>query len=199
MTFQQLPQPNSASQTHRSLQGALTLPAFVQAGVYLVFGLITVFWQQPTAATDAVLLGLFMLALGASTALTGARLKPYDPQLTQSLNSIAMLLAGAAALTLVLGTSIFWMSIIVSVALGLASILKIFCGVRAKRSLPFIAKDWQLEGIIMTCASVGLLMMSSIGSKAVLGTAGGGAIIAGVFLLIGALSIASEAKKLERD
>ena len=65
---------------------------------------------------------------------------------------------------------------------------------RAKNSLA-IAKDWQLEGLIMTLAAAALVIIGEIGEKALLGTLGGGAIISGVFLIIGAFTLRGAEKK----
>lgn len=169
-------------------------PALATALVYLVFGLITVFWQQPHLHGVTIACGVFMLALGLANAFFATRVKFDDVPAAQSLNSIAMMLGGAAVLLVLLSGNTFFFTLITAVALGIASVLKLVLGMRTKEKLA-IGKDWQLEGLIMTITAVALVVTSGIGDKAMLGTIGGGAIITGVFLLLGALALGADEKK----
>lgn len=195
MTSPQISNPNSGKpKTAGGADSALVLPSFLHAGVYLLFGLITVFYQQPHLTALTNLVALFMLFLGGTTAWSGIRVKVSEPKIGQGLNSIGIILAAAAALLLITPNSDLWTSVIIAVALGFASIMKILVGMQAKQTVA-LAKDWQLEGLMMTIAAATSTLMSEIGTKAILGTLGGGAIITGVFLLIGVLSAKSDTKK----
>lgn len=173
---------------------AIALPAFLSAALYLAFGLSTVFVQEPSFTLVNFLTGGFLLMLGVAQAFTAQKIRPFESTISQSLNSMALVLAGAAILLLIVSPSTFGFILIVSLALGLTSILKILLGMRAKNSLA-IAKDWQLEGLIMTLAAAALVIIGEIGEKALLGTLGGGAIISGVFLIIGAFTLRGAEKK----
>lgn len=173
-----------------SADRALIPVAFATAAVYLIFGLITVFVQNPSEATVNILTAGFLIALGAVHAFSGQRSRPYNAAVGQSLTSVALVVAGAAVLLLILANSPLLFILIVSLSLGLSSILKILAGMRVKETLA-IAKDWQLEGLIMTITAAALVLTGEIGNKAILGTLGGGAIITGVFLLIGAFTLRS--------
>lgn len=183
-------QPGSEQNAHR----ALALPAFITAAIYLVFGLSTVFVQEPTLGTLKILTGVFLLTLGLAQVFTAQKVRFFDAAVGQSLTSTGLVLAGAAALLLLTAHSEFIFIVIVALALGIASILKVLLGMRTKHLFD-LGKDWQLEGLIMTISAVGLVVIGEIGDKAILGTLGGGAIIAGVFLLIGAITLGSHHPK----
>lgn len=203
--FSETPAPSDRSRAHVSsphagatprvqpggeqgARGALAMPAFVTAAIYLIFGLITVFVQEPTLGTLKILTGGFLLALGLAQVFTAQKIRFFDAAAGQSLTSAGLVLAGAAVLLLLIAHSEFMFIVIVALALGVASILKILLGMRTKHILD-LGKDWQLEGLVMTISAVALVVIGEIGDKAILGTLGGGAIIAGVFLLIGAITL----------
>ena len=75
--------------------------------------------------------------------------------------------------------------------IGLGALLKGLLGARY-RSVIAAARDWVLEGTVMLAAALAVPFMANIGPKAVLGVTGGGALIAGVFLLVGALGARTE-------
>ena len=88
----------------------------------------------------------------------------------------------------------FWLTLIAALVLGLTGVLKVLAGMRTKEQNP-AARDWQLEGLMITLSAAALPLVSEIGDKAIMGTAGAGALVAGVFVLIGALTLRSQASK----
>lgn len=178
----------------RRLAAALAAPTATHALVFLIFGLVTVFWQEPTLTVITVMLTAYLLAYGAASFFTSrALLREGDDQNSQVFTSIAGIQAGAGVLVLLLPRGEFWLTLVVCVALGLTGVLKMLAGMRTKGHNP-AARDWQLEGAIITIFAATLPVVSEIGDKAIMGTAGAGALIAGVFVMIGALTLRSAGK-----
>lgn len=168
---------------------ALAAPTAAHALVFLAFGLVTVFWQEPTLGVITVMLALYLMGYGAASFFTSrVLLREGDVPSSQAFVSIAAVQAGAGVLALLLPRGEFWLTLVASIALGLGAVLKMVAGMRTKGENP-AARDWQLEGGIITISAAALPLVSEIGDKAIMGTAGAGALIAGVFVMIGALSL----------
>lgn len=168
-------------------QASLTRPLLVQALVFLAFGLITVFLQEPSLAAASVLLALYLLALGASSYYFSRSLGLEDPALGRALASLGLVLMAAGGLLLVLQPHAFPLALISSLALGVAGLFKLLAAGRP--SAGPLARDWRLEGIVLMLSALGLPLLADLGAKALLGTAGASALVAGIFGLIGALSL----------
>lgn len=173
----------------------LTAPTAATSLVFLAFGLVTVFWQTPTLGVVTVMLALYMLGYSGATFYTGKAMgRTGDDATAQVLTSISAILAGGGALTLLLPRGEFWLVLVSALVLGFAGVLKMLAGLRTKGDNP-AAKDWQLEGGVVTIFAAALPVVSDIGTKAIMGTAGGGALIAGVFLAVGAFSLRSAGRQ----
>ncbi|WP_421083750.1 hypothetical protein [Rothia nasimurium] len=179
-----------------ALAGALVRPTLLHALVFLAFGLTTVFWQEPTLGVITVMLGLYLLGYAGASYITSAtwRRATADGATAQAFMSVALIQAAGGVLALVASRSEFWLTVIASCALGVTGILKLLAGMRTQGMNP-AARDWQLEGAVVTLSAAALPVVSEIGDKAIMGTAGGGALIAGIFLLVGALTLRGEARR----
>lgn len=178
-----------------ALAAALTGPTLVHALVFLAFGLTTVFWQQPTLGVITVMLGLYMLGYAGASYLTAQTLRRVgDSSTAQAFTSIALVQAAGGVLAFVAPRGEFWLTLIAACVLGLTGVLKLLAGMRTKASNP-AARDWQLEGTIVTLSAAALPVVSEIGDKAIMGTAGGGALVAGIFLVVGALTLSADARR----
>lgn len=179
----------SARSLDSQLAGALVRPTLVHALVFLAFGLTTVFWQEPTLGVITVMLGLYMLGYAGASYLTAQTLRRVgDASTAQAFTSIALVQAAGGVLTFVAPRGEFWLTLIAACVLGLTGVLKLLAGMRTKASNP-AARDWQLEGAIVTISAAALPVVSEIGDKAIMGTAGGSALVAGIFLVVGALTL----------
>lgn len=187
-------EPKNASEnspTGTSLAGLLATPTLAQALVFLSFGLITVFWQTPTLTVITVILALYLLGYAGASYLTSRALSQAGDRVSaQGFTSMALVQAAGGALILLAPRGEFWLTLIAALVLGLTGVLKVLAGMRTKEQNP-AARDWQLEGLIITLSAAALPVVSEIGDKAIMGTAGGGALVAGVFVLIGALTLRS--------
>lgn len=162
----------------------------VHALGYLLFGLVTVFVQAPTWGTVKLLVGAFLLVVGASQwlgarALTGSSAGSV-------FRSVALVQAAAAALLVVQPDEPARIVLIICAGVGLGELMKTLVGVRFRAGLT-AARDWLLEGAVMLAAAVCVPLVAGIGAKAVLGVTGGGALVVGVFLLVAALGSRDEA------
>ncbi|MFW0181947.1 hypothetical protein ACN082_00350 [Rothia sp. CCM 9417] len=191
-------EPKNKSELHptdRLLAGALASPTLVQALVFLVFGLVTVFWQAPTLTVITIMLALYLLGYAGASYLTARALAPAGDRVSaQGFTSIALVQAAGGALMLLAPRGEFWLTLMGALVLGLTGVLKVLAGMRSQEWNP-AARDWQLEGLIITLSAAALPVVSEIGDKAIMGTAGGGALLAGVFVLIGALTLRAQANK----
>lgn len=173
----------------------LIAPTAATSLVFLAFGLVTVFWQTPTLGVVTVMLALYMLGYSGATFYTGKAMgRAGDDATAQVLTSISAILAGGGVLTLLLPRGEFWLVLVSALVLGFAGVLKMLAGLRTKGDNP-AAKDWQLEGGVVTIFAAALPVVSEIGIKAIMGTTGGGALIAGVFLAVGAFSLRSAGRQ----
>ena len=131
-----------------------------------------------------------MLALGASHwwVSRGTR---YGPATSATLISVAIVQAASGALLIAQPDAPAPILLVTCGGIGLGALLKGLLGARY-RSVIAAARDWVLEGAVMLAAALAVPFMVNIGPKAVLGVTGGGALIAGVFLLVGALGARTE-------
>ena len=182
----QIPAPGSPTPATAQGRGALA----VHAVIYLLFGLSTIFIQTPDWGTDRLLIGGLLLALGASHwwASRGTR---YGPATSATLISVALVQAASGALLIAQPDAPAPILLATCGGIGLGALLKGLLGARY-RSVIAAARDWVLEGAVMLAAALAVPFMANIGPKAVLGVTGGGALIAGVFLLVGALGARTE-------
>lgn len=165
-------------------QGRASL--ILHALIYLVFGGITIFVQTPDGVFTKILLGAWMLALGASHALT-ARGMHYGPATSASLSSAALVQAASGVLLVIMPDALPLIILAVCAGAGLPGIIKLLLGLRY-RSVVAVWRDWVLEGAVLAAVALLLPLMGEIGAKATLGVPGGGALIIGIFLLVGAAS-----------
>lgn len=155
----------------------------VHAIIYLLFGLSTIFIQTPDWGTGRLLIGGLLLALGASHWWASRR--TYGSATSATLISVALVQGASGALLLAQPDAPAPIVLVTCGGIGLGAFLKGLLGVRYRLMIA-AARDWVLEGTVMFVAALILPLMANIGPKAVLGVTGGGALIAGVFLLVGA-------------
>ncbi len=128
-------------------QGRASL--MLHALIYLIFGIITVFVQTPDNVFTKILLGLWMLALGTSHALT-ARGMHYGPATSASLSSTALVQAASGALLVIMPDTLALIILAVCAGSGLAGLIKLLLGMRY-RSAVAVWRDWILEGGVLSC------------------------------------------------
>ena len=168
-------------------------PVLVRAAVALVFGALTVFWASPSDAGMSWAGGIYLLATGlvliwsvkktgfAAGSPSGKILSAGGAVLTGTGAAVALLSSG-----LVFGT-------IAALGLGLAGIAELYLGVR-RRGRSVLARDWIASGVIGLGTAAALPFFIGLGAHALLGVAGGGAIISGVLWLLAGLTLRHDAR-----
>ncbi|AUZ88095.1 hypothetical protein CVO76_10975 [Arthrobacter agilis] len=159
-------------------------PFLARAGVGAVFGLVTVFWRERSTLVMSVAGGLYLLLTGAAYLWTH-RL-PYRASRTRLLPDIGgglLLGAGIASLVFLDDRSFAFAG---AVALVVAGGVEVLLGLTARGSV--MARDLVIVGTVAVVTGALLPLVEHLGAHALLGVAGGGALLTAVVLGIAALS-----------
>ncbi|MCQ1994055.1 hypothetical protein [Arthrobacter sp. zg-Y1171] len=164
--------------------GAPWGPMLVRSMVAAVYGVLTVFWQDPTEPVLVVAGGTYLL-------LTGVALWPMLTAARGHGNVRAFLLVEAAAYVLAGAATLVFASAeafraAAAAALILGGALEIILWVR-NRSGFLPARDWLITGAAALGAGILVPLVYSLGVRALLGVTGGAAIIIAVIVAISAL------------
>ena len=165
-----------ASAPTPATEAELWKPVLLRAVVALVFGAVTIFWAQPSVEVLAWALGLYLLA--TSLSLFVGRTLPAAVPVAGGVAAAAALVfqsdAGAAAAA--------------SLGLGVLGVGELLRGMRT-RGGHLLARDWMISGLIGIGTAVALPFFVGLGAHALLGVAGGGAIISGVLWMLSGLTL----------
>ena len=101
-------------------------------------------------------------------------------------------MAGAGFSLVVLHGDLLF-GVVAAVGLGLAGALELACGLKLRGS-HVLARDWITSGIIGLGTAALLPFFIGLGAHALLGVAGGGAIISGVLWVLSALTLRHDAR-----
>ena len=165
----------------------------VRATLALVFGAMTVFWAVPSEAGMGWSGGLYLLATGVvliwSIKKAGLHPGAFSGKVLAAGGAV---LAGAgAAVALIPGAPVF--GSVGAVGLGVAGAAELYVGI-AGRGRSVLARDWIYSGVIGLGTAVALPFFVGLGAHALLGVAGGGAIIAGVLWMLAGLTLRHDAR-----
>ncbi|WP_458780292.1 hypothetical protein [Arthrobacter sp. D3-16] len=168
-------------------------PVLLRSAAALVFGAVTIFWATPSVEVMGWSGGLYLLATGLllmwGIPATGFQ---RDSRTGKMLSAAGSVLAGAGfALVVLHGDLLF--GVIAALGLGVAGALELYCGL-AFRGRHVLARDWIASGIIGLGTAMILPFFISLGAHALLGVAGGGAIISGVLWALAGLTIRHDAR-----
>lgn len=169
-------------------------PVLVRAAVALGFGAVTVFWASPSEAGMGWAGGLYLLATGVvlvwSVNKTGL---PVRARSGKVLAAAGSLLAGTGAAVGLLSSSLVF-GILAALGLGLAAAAELYLGVR-HRGRSVLARDWAASGVVGLGTAAALPFFIGLGPHALLGVAGGGAIICGVLWTLAGLTLRHDAQR----
>lgn len=175
-------------------QRALAGPVILRALVALAFGAVTVFWGTPTAAGAAWCLAAYFVGLAAARAwLLREEGRAADSGVgptgaVRVLSSACFGLAAALGLGLAAAPEAAVIAVGAAAAFALTGIADVIAAVAGRGRSP-IARDELIAGVVHVGAAVLLPFVAGLGAHALLGVAGGAAIITGVLLLVGGLSL----------
>jgi uncharacterized membrane protein HdeD (DUF308 family) len=186
--------PLTPAETARAVpQEDLWRPLLLRAVTALGFGAVTVFWASPSAAVMGWSGGTYLLATGLlllwSIPKAGYR---RDSMPGRVLSAAGALLTGCAITAVALQGDLLF-GVAAALGLGLAGAIELYCGVRY-RGRHVLARDWLASGIIGIGTAGALPFFVGLGAHALLGVAGGGAIISGVLWMLSALTLRHDAR-----
>lgn len=151
----------------------------LRAAVALVFGVVTAFWSNPSVEVLAWAMGLYLLATAAAVFVWRA-LPVFVP--------VVIALGGIGALVTQSDAGAGLSALVALVVLGASELTR---GVQKKDSL---SRDWLISGVISVGTAIALPFFIPLGAHALLGVAGGGAIITGVLWILSGLTLRHDAR-----
>lgn len=159
-------------------------PFLVRAVVSGVFGLVTVFWREPSTLVMSVVGGLYLLLIGAAYLWTH-RMTHWGAG-SRALTDIGgglLLGAGVAGLAFRTDAAFAFAGAVALVVAGAAELVR---GVAARGHAA--ARDLVVVGVVGMATGAILPFVEPLGAHALLGVTGGGALLTAVVLGIAALS-----------
>lgn len=171
----------------------LAPPVLLRAAVALAFGAVTVFWGAPTPIGAAWCLAAYFVGLAVARAwlLRVENSAPGGARLSGSgrvVASAAYGLSAAVGIGLIAAPTGTILAVGGAIAFALTGIADLAAG-RAGRGRSPLARDEVITGVVHLGAAILLPFFGGLGAHAVLGVAGGAAIITGVLLAIAGLSL----------
>lgn len=156
-------------------------PLLARAGVALAFGALTIFWTQPSVQVLAWAVSAYLLATAAS--VFAAR------SLHVVLSAVVAVCGVAATVT----QSDAGVAVSASLGLLVLGVAEMAAGIR-RRGRHALARDWVISGVIGAGTAGALPFFVGLGAHALLGVAGGGAVLSGVLWILSALSLRHDAR-----
>lgn len=187
-----LPQPANAN---HAVDGTAPLwqPVLLRALATLVFGLITVFWGAPGALGLCVLFAVYFLAVAAAqyVVLRSVALPLGDRRRLVVLGASALLaVSGVVVAVSVSAVVAAWLG---GAALAVMGAAELFAALHkpagssgAKSSL---RSDWMISGALGLGTGILLPFFAAAGPHALMGVAGGGALMTGALWTLSALTL----------
>lgn len=168
-------------------------PVLLRSAAALAFGAVTIFWASPSVEVMGWAGGLYLLATGV-VILLGAAATGFARQSSSGkLISAAGSVLTGAGFALVLLHSDLLFGVVAALGLGVAGALELACGIR-NRGRHVLARDWIASGVIGLGTAAALPFFIGLGAHALLGVAGGGAIISGVLWILSGLTLRHDAR-----
>jgi uncharacterized membrane protein HdeD (DUF308 family) len=168
-------------------------PVLVRAAVALVFGALTVFWSAPSVAGMGWAGGAYLLATGVVLIWSAKRAGfGAGSPAGKILSAGGAVLTGTGAAVALLSSGLVF-GTIAAVGLGLAGIAELYLGI-TRRGSSVLARDWIASGVIGLGTAAALPFFIGLGAHALLGVAGGGAIISGVLWSLAGLTLRHDAR-----
>ncbi|MGO4248273.1 DUF308 domain-containing protein [Paenarthrobacter sp. RAF54_2] len=166
--------PANSAQTPSASVAELWKPVLIRAAVALVFGLVTIFWGSPSVQVLAWAIGLYLL--GTAGALWMSRVLPAAVPVVVAAGGVVALVTQSDA----------GVALSAAAALLVLGIFELVHGLQNRDSL---TRDWLVSGVIALGTAVALPFFISLGAHALLGVAGGGAILSGVLWMLSGLTL----------
>lgn len=159
-------------------------PFLARAVVSAVFGLLTIFWRQPSTLVLSLAGGLYLLLIGASYLWTH-RKGHWGVRFGMLTDIGGGLLIGAGVASIVFNDDLSF-AFASAVALGVAGVAELLRGLAVRGHEA--ARDLVIVGVVGAVTGAILPLVGHLGAHALLGVTGGGALVTAVVLGIAALS-----------
>ncbi|MFE4542807.1 hypothetical protein [Arthrobacter sp. NPDC056727] len=184
---------NPAESDAPSPSAELWKPALLRAAAALVFGAVTVFWAAPSVVGMSLAGGAYLLATGLIL-LWGIPLTGFlrDSPAGRIMSAAGAALTGAGVALLFLQGSLVF-AVLAALGLAVAAVAELYLGIRF-RGRHVLARDWLASGVVGLGTAGTLPFFVALGPHALLGVAGGGAIISGVLWVLAGLSLRHDAR-----
>ena len=154
---------------------------------------MTVFWTSPSVEVMGWAGGLYLLATGVVSLRAIPAAGVAQKSVPGKMLSFAGASAAGAGVVVILLHSDRLFGVIAALGLGVAGVLELACGLQ-NRGRHVLARDWIASGVIGIGTAVLLPFFISLGAHALLGVAGGGAIISGVLWVLSGLTLRHDAR-----
>ncbi len=159
-------------------------PLLARAVVSAVFGLVTIFWREPSTSVMSLAGGLYLVLSGVAYLWTHRMVhRGASSKLLTSIGGGLLLGAGIASLAVVDDRSFAFAGALALVVAGLAELAR-GLAVRGHAA----ARDFVVVGAVGLVTGVILPFVEDLGAHALLGVTGGGALLTAVVLGIAALT-----------
>lgn len=164
----------------------------------LAFGAVTVFWAAPSASGMGWAGGLYLLATGV-TLIRGSGKFGLAAKIPAGkiMAAAAAAMIGAGVAVAFLGSELVF-GVFVALGLGLLGAAELYLGF-LYRGRSVLSRDWLASGVIGLGTAVALPFFIGLGAHALLGVAGGGAIISGVLWILAALTLRHDAQPVSSE
>lgn len=178
--------PPALPQTAVALPAGVWKPLLLRGAIAGVFGLATVFWQQPSELGASLATALYLVLTAAAVLWLRTALAAASKKVLTALAIEAAFLVLAGLLALVMHSPVPY-SIVVGLGLLAVGATGLAAGWRERKGSQ-LAKDRLSTGAVMLATGVILPFFIPMGTKALMGVVGGSAIILAVLLLLASLS-----------
>ncbi|CAN7589806.1 hypothetical protein [Arthrobacter sp. LjRoot14] len=173
-------------------------PVLTRALLALAFGALTVFWASPSASEMGWAGGLYLLATGVILIRGIGKFGLAAKQPAGKIMAAAgAALTGAGVAVAFLGSELVF-GVLAALGLGLLGAAELCLGF-LYRGRSVLARDWLASGVIGLGTAAALPFFISLGAHALLGVAGGGAIISGVLWILAALTLRHDARSVSSE
>ncbi|MBP1134121.1 uncharacterized membrane protein HdeD (DUF308 family) [Arthrobacter sp. PvP023] len=173
-------------------------PVLTRALLALAFGALTVFWASPSASEMGWAGGLYLLATGVILIRGIGKFGLAAKQSAGKIMAAAgAALTGAGVAVAFLGSELVF-GVLAALGLGLLGAAELCLGF-LYRGRSVLARDWLASGVIGLGTAAALPFFISLGAHALLGVAGGGAIISGVLWILAALTLRHDARSVSSE
>lgn len=170
-------------------------PVLLRGLATVVFGLATVFWAAPGQLGMSLILGAYFLLVAAAQYWTVRTLSlPRGDARAFVLQGAAGILAVGGVVVAISASSVVaaWLG---GAALAVVGVAELVVGLRkgaARDGKLALANDWRISGILSLGTGILLPFFAAAGPHAILGVAGGGALMTGALWLLSALTLRHE-------